>query len=75
MIEVTRLNGLYYFLNPDQILAIEPTPDTVITLLNGDKVVVKESVDMIRERFVAYKQQIHAMAAPPDAIMLASTQA
>ena len=58
MIEVTRLNGSIYFLNPDMILTMEPTPDTVITLTNGEKLMVKESPQTLIERFVALKRRI-----------------
>ena len=42
MIELTRLKGVKFALNSDQIETIEETPDTVITLLNGHKYVVLE---------------------------------
>ena len=58
MIEVTRLNGSIYFLNPDMILTMEPTPHTVITLTNGEKLMVKESPQTLIERFVALKRRI-----------------
>ncbi len=58
MIEVTRLNGSIFFVNPDKILFAEATPDTVVTLTNGDKLVVKESPDELNNRFVAFKKRI-----------------
>ena len=58
MIEVTRLNDSIFFVNPDKILFAEATPDTVITLNNGDKLVVKESPDELINRFVAFKKRI-----------------
>jgi len=58
MIEVTRLNGSIFFLNPDMILSMEATPDTVITLTNGEKLVVRDSPEMIIDRFVAFKRRI-----------------
>jgi flagellar protein FlbD len=63
MIEVTRLNGSIYFLNADMILSIEKTPDTVITLNSGDKLLARESPETLVERFVALKQQIYGQ--PP----------
>ena len=59
MIEVTRLNGSPYFLNPDQILSVEATPDTVLTLLNGEKLLVQETPIEISERFIAMKKRIY----------------
>ncbi len=58
MIEVTRLNGAIYFLNPDMILTLEATPDTVITLTNGEKLIVRESPHELIDRFVALKRRI-----------------
>jgi flagellar protein FlbD len=58
MIEVTRLNGSIFFLNPDMILSLEQTPDTIITLTSGEKLLVKESPSQIIDRFVAFKRRI-----------------
>jgi len=58
MIEVTRLNGSIFFLNPDMILSMEATPDTIITLTNGEKLVVRDSPETIIDRFVAFKRRI-----------------
>lgn len=58
MIEVSRLNGSIYFLNPDMILTLEATPDTVITLTSGEKLMVRESPQAIIDRFVAFKRRI-----------------
>lgn len=58
MIEVTRLNGTIYFINPDMILTLEATPDTVITLTSGEKLIVKESPPELIERFVQLKRRI-----------------
>ena len=58
MIEVSRLNGSIYFLNPDMILTLEATPDTVITLTTGEKLMVRESPPELIDRFVAFKRRI-----------------
>ncbi len=58
MIEVSRLNGSIYFLNPDLILTLEATPDTVITLTTGEKLMVRESPQALIDRFVAFKRRI-----------------
>lgn len=58
MIEVTRLNGSIYFINPDLILTLEATPDTVITLTNGEKLMVRESPQLLIDRFVTLKRRI-----------------
>jgi flagellar protein FlbD len=58
MIEVTRLNGTRLYLNPDLVLSAEATPDTVITMTNGEKILVKETPDNLIERFIRLKQRI-----------------
>lgn len=60
MIEVTRLNGSIYFLNPDMILTIEETPDTVITLNSGEKLLAKEPPSVLIDRFLTIKRCIYA---------------
>lgn len=45
MIEVTRLNGKGLTINSDLIEMLEETPDTVITLTTGKKIIVKMKVD------------------------------
>lgn len=59
MIKVTRLNGTEYFINPHQIEFMETTPDTVISLISGKKLIVKESVDKLIQDVVKYRQQIY----------------
>ncbi|MCX7976114.1 MAG: flagellar FlbD family protein [Bellilinea sp.] len=58
MILLTRLNGTEFYLNPELIQSVEKTPDTVITLLNEKKLVVRESPEVIRERYIEYRQRI-----------------
>ena len=47
MIELHRINGEIFLLNPDLIETIETTPDTVVKLVNGHRYLVKESTDYI----------------------------
>ena len=56
MIDVTRLNKKSYVLNCEWIETIEETPDTVITLTNGKKIVVAETVEEIVQKVIEYKQ-------------------
>lgn len=58
MIEVTRLNGSIFFINPDMILTLEAVPDTVITLTSNEKLMVRETPQEIIDRFVALKRRI-----------------
>ncbi|WP_180539542.1 flagellar FlbD family protein [Nevskia soli] len=59
MIAVTRLNCSAILLNSDLIETVETTPDTVICLTNGQKIVVLEHVDEILERIRRFRQSIH----------------
>ena len=65
MIQVTRLNHLPIVLNSDLIEHIEVTPDTVITLTNGQKFMVLESAEELIERVVAFRQSIQALTGAP----------
>jgi len=59
MIKLTKLNKQEYILNSDLIETIEMTPDTVITLLNGKKLIVSEPADDVVERIVRFRGKIH----------------
>ena len=59
MIIVTRLNGKEFAINPDLIETLEQTPDTVITLTNSNKYIVKESAEVIIERIAAFRRKCH----------------
>jgi flagellar protein FlbD len=58
LVKVTRLDGSEYWLNPHQIEIIEMKPDTIITLLSGRKLVVKESPDLIINCIVDYRRKL-----------------
>jgi len=58
MISVTRLNHIPLVLNADLIEWISVTPDTVISLTTGEKLVVLESAEEVVRRVVAYRQAI-----------------
>ena len=55
MIRLTRLNHQALTVNSDLIKFLEQAPDTVITLITGDKLVVRESVDQVLERVVKFR--------------------
>lgn len=59
MIKVKRLNDKEFVVNSDLILYIEETPDTVITLTTGQKIIVVDSVDNVIEKVVEYKSKIN----------------
>jgi flagellar protein FlbD len=58
MIEVTRINHLPLVLNSDLIEHIEATPDTVISLTNGQKLMVLEPIEEIVRRVVNFRRAI-----------------
>jgi len=58
MIPVTRLDDRLIVLNAEMIKIIEATPDTVITLINGDTLIVRESAVEVVARAVDYARQI-----------------
>ena len=68
MVRLTRLNHVPLVLNSDLIEHIEETPDTVITLTTGQIVRVRESVDEVVERIVAFRRRIHGPEAPAGAL-------
>jgi flagellar protein FlbD len=58
MIALTRLNDKRFVLNAEQIRYIESTPDTLITLIGGDKVMVKETLEEVVKRAVEYTRHV-----------------
>lgn len=58
MIKVRRINGKEFVINCELIDFLEATPDTVISLTTGKKVIVLESVDEIINKVIKYKRQI-----------------
>jgi flagellar protein FlbD len=67
MIAVTRLDKQRMYLNPDHIICIEETPDTVITLFNGNRYIVVDRASTIISRVVAFRARISRRAAAPAA--------
>jgi flagellar protein FlbD len=80
MITLTRLSGSVFVLNSDLIERIDSTPDSVVTLIDGKKYVVRESLEEIIDAVRAYRSEVVAfgsqladaapgqpMTAPPPA--------
>ena len=65
MITVTRLNGKPIVVNAEIIRSVEENPDTTITLINGDHIIVKESMAQVVDRAVEYGRSLRKML-PPD---------
>lgn len=61
MIELTRLNGVSIVLNSDLIKTAEASPDTVLTLINGEKIIVRETREEVTERVLAYRARLLAL--------------
>lgn len=63
MIHLTRLNGRPFVLNAEQIKTVEETPDTMVTLLTGDQIVVQESTDVVVQRAIEYGRALRVFVA------------
>lgn len=77
MIELTRLNGTPMLLNSDLIKTAEASPDTMLTLINGEKLIVREGLDEVLDRVLAYRAILLATVAgklsPVDTIRRAAS--
>ena len=58
VISLRRLNNQPIMVNADLIESLESTPDTVVTLVSGNKLIVRDTMDEIRDRIVEYKRKI-----------------
>ncbi len=63
MIQLTRLNYEQFYLNPDLIQEMEKTPDTVLTLSSGARIVVQEAPERVIDEVVAFRKRV---LFPPD---------
>jgi flagellar protein FlbD len=79
MIELTRLNGNPILLNSDLIKTAEASPDTMLTLINGEKLIVREDRNEVLDRVLAYRAALLADVAhrlsPHDALRRAAALA
>ncbi len=58
MIEVTRLNGRRLVINGDQIERIEASPDTIVSMTSGRKLIVRETVDEMVRKLITYRRTL-----------------
>lgn len=58
MISLTRLNNQALTVNSDLIKFVEQSPDTLITLINGEKIVVLESAEEVVARLIAFRRSV-----------------
>jgi flagellar protein FlbD len=63
MIELTRLNGVPIVLNSDLIKTAEESPDTMLTLISGEKLIVRERCQEVIERVLTYRARLLACVA------------
>ncbi|MEO9264570.1 MAG: flagellar FlbD family protein [Candidatus Baltobacteraceae bacterium] len=64
MIALTRLNGHSLMVNCDLIEQIEETPDTVVTLVSGNKLIVRDPMAEVQRKIIEFKRRIYG---PPEA--------
>jgi flagellar protein FlbD len=63
MIQLTRLNNTPIVLNSDLIKTAEASPDTMLTLINGEKIIVREPCDEVIERVLEYRARLLSVVA------------
>jgi flagellar protein FlbD len=63
MIELTRLNGNPMVLNSDLVKTAEASPDTMLTLITGEKLIVRETCAEVLERVMDYRAKLLACVA------------
>jgi len=64
MIPLTRLNNTHMVINPDLIVFMEETPDTIITLSNGEKIAVQEKVKEVIRLVIEFRRCIFNPSIP-----------
>ena len=65
MIKLTRLNNQPLVVNCDLIKSVENAPDTVLTLVTGEKIIVRETSEQILDRVIAFRRAVLAGLTPP----------
>jgi flagellar protein FlbD len=68
MITLTRLSGSVFLLNADLIERVDSAPDTIITLVDGKKYVVAETMTQVLDAVVAFRGEIVALGSLLDAV-------
>lgn len=64
MIRLTKLNGQLFVLNAELIRQVESLPDTTITLINGDRLIVQETMDEVVHRAIEYGRSLRRLLPP-----------
>ncbi|MCX6378682.1 MAG: flagellar FlbD family protein [Armatimonadetes bacterium] len=73
MIKVTRFDQSELIVNADLIEFIEQTPDTVLSMITGRKVLVQESVEEVIRRVTEYRQKATSMAPRTDGVHISQS--
>jgi flagellar protein FlbD len=60
MIRLTRLNNQPLMVNSDLIKCVENAPDTVLTLVTGEKIIVRETADQVLDQVIQFRRAILA---------------
>jgi flagellar protein FlbD len=63
MIALTRLNNRPLVVNAELIKFVESTPDTMITMTTGDKIMVRESLEQVVDLAIRYGRRVRCFAA------------
>ena len=58
MVKVTKINGAQLVINAELVELIEFTPDTIVTLTTGKKIILKDGVDDLIRRIVEYRRRV-----------------
>jgi flagellar protein FlbD len=74
MIQLTRLNNHLLIVNSDLIKFVERAPDTVLTLVTGEKIVVSESIELVLEKIAEFRRSIHEPTKPPAVAALEASK-
>ena len=64
MIALTRLNGQPVMVNADLIESVEATPDTVVTLTSGNKLIVRDTMEQVQQNIIDFKRKIYGASLP-----------
>lgn len=71
MITLTRLNGNTVGVNPDLVTVIDVTPDTTLCLLNGDRLIVRQTLDEVVAKVIEFRQTVGRTTNPLDVLAAA----
>jgi flagellar protein FlbD len=62
VIRVTKLNGVQVYVNAEFVETVAATPDTVITLTNGSRIIVSEPVEQVVSEIIRYRRRVNRRA-------------